>query len=377
LEALLGQLPARNESIATATAQQPAAPAASETTSHDPLPPVSLPPQNIPAAPSAEAMFRLDVPHASPSQFFASPHHAAVAPSQSAQAADASQPRQTDFQSEDQEKQEKTPPKVSVRLIDSNPAQPRQDFDPDELKSLAESLSAHGLLQPLVVRQVGERYQLVAGERRLRAAALAGWSDVPVHVVEADDRQMAELAIVENLQRKDLNALEKAASFQNYIQEYGCTQEELAGRLKLDRSTIANLIRLLELPETVQEAIRRGKITQGHARALLPLGDEREQVEFCNRIQREGLNVRQTEAMVQEMIDAADRGPLSDVVAPEKPTRKSQAKNENLAALEQRFHTALGLKVKITHNARGRGKLVIQFRNNEEFEQLEEQICGS
>jgi ParB family chromosome partitioning protein len=173
-----------------------------------------------------------------------------------------------------------------------------------------------------------------------------------------------------------LNALEKAASFQNYIQEYGCTQEELAGRLKLDRSTIANLIRLLELPETVQDAIRRGKITQGHARALLPLGDEREQMEFCSRIQREGLNVRQTEAMVQEMIDSADREPLAAVVAPQKPTRKSQAKNENLAALEQRFHTALGLKVKITHNARGRGKLVIQFRNNEEFEQLEEQICG-
>ena len=106
---------------------------------------------------------------------------------------------------------------------------------------------------------------------------------------------MAELAIVENLQRKDLNPLEKAASFQKYLDQYGCTQEELAGRLKLDRSTIANLIRLLELPEPVQEAIRRGKITQGHARALLPLGDEREQIEFCGRIQREGLNVRQTE----------------------------------------------------------------------------------
>ena len=376
LEALLGQLPARNESTATATVQQPTAPAVSAATSHEPLPPVSLPPQNIPAAPSAEAMFRLDVPHASPNQFFASPHHAAAASTQSAPTSDATQSPQTDIQPERQEEPEKTPPKVSVRLIDSNPAQPRQDFDPDELRTLAESLSAHGLLQPLVVRQVGERYQLVAGERRLRAAVLAGWGDVPVHVVEADDRQMVELAIVENLQRKDLNALEKAASFQNYIQEYGCTQEELAGRLKLDRSTIANLIRLLELPETVQDAIRRGKITQGHARALLPLGDEREQMEFCSRIQREGLNVRQTEAMVQEMIDSADREPLAAVVAPQKPTRKSQAKNENLAALEQRFHTALGLKVKITHNARGRGKLVIQFRNNEEFEQLEEQICG-
>jgi len=352
LEALLGQLPARNESTATATIPQP---------------PASM--TNAPAAPTAEAMFRLDVPHASPNPFFGQPHHAASATDQTAA------PPETP-QSPSPLKQEKKLPKVNVRLIDSNPAQPRQDFDPEEIKSLAESLSAHGLLQPLVVRQVGQRYQLVAGERRLRAAIQAGWVDVPVHVVEADDRQMAELAIVENLQRKDLNPLEKAASFQKYLQEYGCTQEELAGRLKLDRSTIANLIRLLELPETVQEAIRRGKITQGHARALLPLGDEREQVEFCGRIQREGLNVRQTEAMVQEMIDSTDRDPLEPVEAPEKAARKSKAKNENLAALEQRFRTALGLKVQITHNVRGRGKLVISFRNHEEFEQLQEQICG-
>ena len=135
-----------------------------------------------------------------------------------------------------------------------------------------------GCLQPVVVRRVDDRYQLIAGERRLRAAKQAGWTDVPVNIIEADDRQTAELAIVENLQRKDLNPLEKAASFQRYLEQYGCTQEELAGRLKLDRSTIANLIRLLELPEPVQDAVRQGKITPGHARALLPLGEEREQV---------------------------------------------------------------------------------------------------
>ena len=129
--------------------------------------------------------------------------------------------------------------------------------------SLAESITAHGLLQPVVVRRVEDGYQLIAGERRLRAARLAGWIEVPVKIVEADDRQTAELAIVENLQRKDLNALEKAASFQRYLEQYGCTQEDLAGRLKLDRSTIANLIRLLELPAAVQDALRRGKITPG------------------------------------------------------------------------------------------------------------------
>ncbi len=205
------------------------------------------------------------------------------------------------------------------------------------MQSLAESISTHGLLQPVVVRRVHERYQLVAGERRLRAAIQAGWVDVPVSVVEADDRQMAELAIVENLQRKDLNALEKAASFQKYLDQYGCTQEELAGRLKLDRSTIANLIRLLELPEPVQEAIRRGKITQGHARALLPLGDEREQIEFCRRIEREGMNVRQTETLVQE-IDRLGR-PRAAFVG------RNAAEEEPFPPCQDRAHRRVGAAV--------------------------------
>jgi ParB family chromosome partitioning protein len=268
------------------------------------------------------------------------------------------------------------PSRINVHLIDSNPAQPRQEFDEAEMRALSESLSSHGLLQPLVVRRAGERYQLVAGERRLRAAIDAGWSEVPVNIIEADDRQMAELAIVENLQRKDLNPLEKAASFQKYLDEYGCTQEELAGRLKLDRSTIANLIRLLELPEPVQKALRGGQITQGHARALLPLGDEREQTAFCQRIQREGLNVRQTEALVQETIDAADHEPLATVETEAKPEKPARTKNDHIAALEQSFRLALGVKVKISHNVRGRGKMVIQFRNHEEFERLKKQICG-
>ena len=266
--------------------------------------------------------------------------------------------------------------RVDVRQIDSNPTQPRQDFDPAEMRSLAESIATHGLLQPVVLRRVEGRYQLIAGERRLRAAVQAGFSDVPANVVEADDRQVAEMAIVENLHRKDLNPLEKAASFECYLRQYGCTQEELATRLKLDRSTIANLIRLLELPEAVQEAIRQGKITQGHARALLPLGDEREQIDFSARIQREGLSVRQTEAMVQEAIDAADAEPLGIIGRDGKRSRAARPKNEHLAAVEQEFRAALGMKVKITHNARGRGKLVVHFRNHEEFERLRQHICG-
>ena len=384
LEALLGQLPVRNDS--TQPTQQARPSESAETPDN-----VVASAASGPAAPSAESLFRLDIPHSASDQFFAQPHHSLAPASASAIAAVALEdavgseiatapvtsatPSGQDARAPAGQREIGGPTRVNIRHIDSNPAQPRQEFDPAEMQSLAESISTHGLLQPVVVRRVHERYQLIAGERRLRAAIQAGWVDVPVNVVEADDRQVAELAIVENLQRKDLNALEKAASFQKYLDQYGCTQEELAGRLKLDRSTIANLIRLLELPEPVQEAIRRGKITQGHARALLPLGDEREQIEFCGRIQREGLNVRQTETLVQETIDSADRDPLAAVETPAKLSR-SRAKNENIAALEQQFRTALGMKVKITHNARGRGKLLVQFRNHEEFEQLKKHICG-
>lgn len=265
------------------------------------------------------------------------------------------------------------PSQLSVELIDRNPHQPRQDFDPSEIHSLAESLRKHGLLQPVVVRRQGERYQLVAGERRLRAAQQAGWADVPVKVIDADDRTTAELAIIENLQRKDLGPLEKAASFQRYLETYACTQDELAGRLEVDRSTVANLIRLLELPEPVREALREKRITAGHARALLPLGEENEQVEFCRRVEREGLNVRQTESLVQETIRAADAEPLS-VIGRDGKQSKATTPSEHILALEQELKAALGMKVKLTHNARGRGKLVINFRNHDEFERLRHQL---
>ncbi|MEN6457668.1 MAG: ParB/RepB/Spo0J family partition protein [Thermoguttaceae bacterium] len=368
LEALLGQMPARKEPLA----EQPSLPAQLASLAAKSGPQPSQGPTQAPtpaAIPSNEAMFWLDGAHPAPVQ---NPHHAPVqqpGPGTMASTSDsetAQHNRVDDAQLG----------RVNVHQIDSNPAQPRQEFDPSELRSLAESISSHGLLQPVVVRRVRDRYQLVAGERRLRAAIQAGWADVPVNVVEADDRQTAELAIVENLQRKDLNALEKAASFQKYLDQYQCTQEELAGRLKLDRSTIANLIRLLELPDAVQNALRRGQISQGHARALLPLGDEREQIEFCQRIQREALNVRQTEAMVQETIDAIDREPLAMVKTPPKKSRSAGVKSEQIAALEQEFRTSLGMKVKLTHNARGRGKLVVLFRNHEEFERLKRQMCG-
>lgn len=271
-------------------------------------------------------------------------------------------------------------PRVPIDQIDGNPFQPRQDFDDEAIDELAASLEQHGLLQPLVVRRHNGRYQLVAGERRLRAAVRAGWIDVPVQVREADDRQMAELAIVENLQRRDLNPLEKAASFHQYLERYGCTQEELAGRLKVDRSTIANLIRLLELPAAVQDALRRGTISQGHARALLPLGDEHEQLALCRRIESESLSVRATEELVQDTIHAADAEPLSVVGGDgrmgAKPAKKRPQRSSQLALLEQEFRAALGTKVSIRQTKKGGGRIVIQFGDSDEFERLRDILCG-
>jgi len=265
---------------------------------------------------------------------------------------------------------------LSVYEVDANPFQPRRDFNDDEINTLAESIRQHGMVQPIVVRRHEGRYQLISGERRLRAAIKAGWSDVAAKILEADDQRVAELAIVENLQRKDLNPLEKAASFQAYLQKYGCTQDELAGRLQIDRSTIANLIRLLELPEAVQRAVRSGTLSQGHARALLPLGDEREQTAFCERIGREGLSVRATEQLVQETIRAADGPPLGIVDGEGRPRRGAAAVNHQVASLEQELRTALGTKVDIRQSAKGRGRIVIHFTSHDEFERLRHLLAG-
>jgi len=270
---------------------------------------------------------------------------------------------------------------LSIYQIDSNPYQPRKDISEEDLEQLAASIREHGLLQPIVVRRVADRYQVIAGERRLRAATKAGLEQVPAQVREVDERQMAELAIVENLQRKDLNPLEKAASFQQYLQTYRCTQEELAGRLKINRSTIANLIRLLELPEAVQKALREGKITQGHARALLPLGDEAEQIKFARRIAKEDLSVREVEAQVKQLVRETDLEPLR-VLSADGETLSDDACGARtgdpyLASLEQELRAALGARVDIRQAAPGRGKIVIHFASHEEFERLRAQLNGS
>ncbi|MGI6401476.1 MAG: ParB/RepB/Spo0J family partition protein [Thermoguttaceae bacterium] len=250
---------------------------------------------------------------------------------------------------------------ISIDLIDANPYQPRLDFDEAELEELKESITQHGMLQPIVVRKTDDRYQIVAGERRFRAAQELGWEKAPSILIAVDERQMAELALTENIQRRDLNPIEKAAAFRSYLDLYGGTHEELASRLALDRSTVTNLMRLLDLNEEIQEMVRKGIISQGHARALLPL-EEWDQKEMAQRIVAEKLSVRQTEAIVRAFLNS------DDLPAPTEETK--QAVNPRIQELEGQLRSWLGMKVKLTSNDKGKGKLVIQFNSNNDFERI-------
>lgn len=281
---------------------------------------------------------------------------------------------------------------VAAALIDPNPWQPRSVLGDADLADLTASLKEHGLVQPIVVRARGDRYQLIAGQRRLAAARKLGWGQVAVRVLDVDDRQMAEIAIVENLQRRDLDALEKAASFKQYLATWNCTQDELAKRLSVDRSTVANLIRLLELPPAVQQKLRSGAISMGHARALLPLGDEDEQMRLAERVVAEGLSVRAIEGEVQEIIRreeaedidvgleaariAQQEGHAAAVAPPKrKPGRPATRRSSEIVAVENQLRRALGVKVVVHANGKGAGRIVIPFADLDEFQRLLEHVC--
>ncbi len=261
---------------------------------------------------------------------------------------------------------------LSVYEIDNNPFQPRRKFNEEEIAALAESLKEHKQLQPVLVRRVGDRYQLISGERRLRATIHAGLKTIRAEVRQADDRLVAELAIVENLQRKDLDAIEKALSFRRYLTEHKCTQEDLARRLKIDRSTIANLMRLLELPEEIQQCVQADKLTAGHAKALLPLGNDDQQLNFAKRIEREAWSVRETERRVAEQLESED-GVVN--LSPPKPSSRKRVMTPQIASLEQQLRLTLGTKVEIRQGTRGNGKITIQFSSAAEYERLIQLMC--
>lgn len=251
---------------------------------------------------------------------------------------------------------------LPIKQVELNPKQPRLDVDEEELRALAASIRRSGVLQPILVRPAGEGYELVAGERRLRAAHLAGLEMVPAVVRDVPDEKMLELALVENIQRTDLNAIEKAKAMRQMIDELGLTQEETGNRLGLSRPAIANLLRLLELPEDIQQMVSRETLTAGHARALLALEEDSARRRLARQVAKRGLSVRETERL-------AAREGSSDRKAP----RREPA--QHLAGLEESLAEALGVRVEVKPRKRG-GRIVIHFRGNDEFERLFEQLCG-
>ena len=256
---------------------------------------------------------------------------------------------------------------VLLTDIDVNPYQPRRDFNAEEISELAQSIQNHGVIQPIVVRPLGDRFQIVAGERRFRAATEAGQQTIPARVVPLDDQKTYEVALVENLQRRDLNAIEKAQAFDSYLHQFGTTHEALAAHLGVDRSTVTNLIRLLELPEPVQGAVRAGQISNGHARALLALNDSVEQIGLCRKIIAESLSVRQTEELVRNAKPATPKPPA----APKAPN-----KSNHVLSLENDLRQSLGTKVEIRANDQNQGTLVIHFQSNDDFERILDRILN-
>jgi ParB family chromosome partitioning protein len=264
---------------------------------------------------------------------------------------------------------------VPVDQIDPNPFQPRRHFDAAEIAALADSLRQHGMLQPILVRPVGERYQLIAGERRLRASLEAQLHEIPARVMELDDQRVNELAMVENLQREDLNALDKASAFRDYLNRFGGTQEELANRLGLDRSTVANLIRLLDLPDEVQDAVRTKRITQGHARALLPLTDPDQQRGTCQRVIAENLSVRQTEALVATGEPTPPKPRIRKDPAHPNAT-PADGRAPHVLEIERHLNERFGTPVAIRVRGGDRGQIVIDFNSRDEFERVTGMIRG-
>lgn len=254
---------------------------------------------------------------------------------------------------------------VPVDQVDPNPFQPRRHFDPDEIASLADSLRQHGMLQPIIVRAVGLRYQLIAGERRLRASIEAQLHEIPARVLDLDDQRVFELAMVENLQREDLNAIDKASAFRDYLSRYGGTQEELAGRLGIDRSTVSNLIRLLELPEEILGAVRSNQISQGHARALLGLEESETRIVAYRRVVAEHLSVRQTEALVSTGVPTPSRPRVR-----KDPAHGPEARPPHVLDFEQALHRQLGTTVAVRSRSPERGQIVIDYHSREELDRL-------
>lgn len=252
---------------------------------------------------------------------------------------------------------------IAVDLIDGNPYQPRTRFDEQSINELAASVSKLGIVQPLTLREIpGGRYQLIAGERRLRAAKLAGLTHVPAYIRTADDQAMLELALVENIQREDLDAVEVAISFQRLIEECTLTQEQLSERVGKQRSTVANYLRLLKLPAEIQLGIRNRQVSMGHARTLINIEDPKKQIEVYYKIIDSDLSVRMTEELVRNLQAENSKDPA-------KAERKKKL-NQDFTQLSEHLNRLFSAKVSFRINEEGKGKIVIPFDNPSEMERI-------
>ena len=251
---------------------------------------------------------------------------------------------------------------LPVYKVEPNPDQPRREFDEEELQALSDSISVHGVIQPLTVREMHNGYfQIIAGERRWRAARMAGLSDVPVVVIEADDKKAMELALIENLQRQDLNPVEEALGYQTLMEEYGLTQEDTAQQVGKSRSAVANTLRLLALTPEVLELLKTGEITAGHARAILSLKSEKKQIEAARKIMALSLSVRQAETLCKNM----NKEPV------EKP--KVTFEVDYVAECEKSLSKHLGRGVKIV-NGKRKGRFELEFYGEEDLQALLEAL---
>lgn len=254
---------------------------------------------------------------------------------------------------------------VPVTTITPNPMQPRTALDAEAMEELAASIKEHGLIQPLIVTQQGpERYQLIAGERRWQASRMAGLATVPVIIKEASPQQVLEIALVENIQRADLNPLEEAAAYRQLVEEFGLTQEQVAERVGKSRVAVTNTMRLLRLPAEIRQALADGTIREGHARALLALPTPEAQVVALKTVTSKALSVRQTEELVRRYLAEP---PVEKPKEPVSPETK---------ALEEEFRETLGTKVNLYRNRKGAGRVVIHFYSEEELQTIYDVIVG-
>ena len=263
---------------------------------------------------------------------------------------------------------------VPLEKIEHNPWQPRKSFDADELASLSASVRTHGILQPLVVRSLGDRFQLIAGERRLRAAQQVGLAKVPVRVVDFNDQQVLEAALVENIQRSDLNPIEKAQGFKEHLDRFGLNHEQLAQRIGLARSTITNLINLLELAPEVQEGVRLGQLSEAHAKLLKGVKSKEKQVAYFKQIVALGLSVKAAETLLREQKDGAAEAKRSDSKDSASRSPSDNGKTAHVRSLEDELRQKLATAVEIRVLGKDKGQIIIHFETNDDFERILERL---